>query len=392
MRFRALDGCRGFAALMVALQRLQADGFHADWRIVQHSFLFVDFFFVLSGFVIAHGWADRLAGEKAVAPFVIRRFGRVWPLHAFLLLVFIGIEAMKLWAERRGAVLTIPAFTGTQAPSTIVPNLLLVHALGFYDYLSWNVPSWSISTEFWTYVLFALVWVAGGDRRHLISAVLIAVSMAIVMRFSSKGIDVTQDFGIWRCIAGFLTGVLVQALWRATQLELRGRGLAAMEVAGVALAVAFVWAAGTGPLSFAAPLVFGVLVYVLAFEEGRVSQLLVTRPFQALGAWSYAIYMVNALIVLMIVRLANSAERMLGRDVWVVKTFPGLPEQKFLTLGPKIAMDGLAIVYLAVVIFASAILFRLIETPGRRIANRLADRVATGGRVKPMAAGSEPPV
>jgi peptidoglycan/LPS O-acetylase OafA/YrhL len=75
-RFEVLDGWRGIAALMVAVFHFNA--LHPAYVLpfVHNSYLFVDFFFVLSGFVIAHAYRGRLNTVADAAVFAIRRFGR----------------------------------------------------------------------------------------------------------------------------------------------------------------------------------------------------------------------------------------------------------------------------------------------------------------------------
>lgn len=66
----------------------------ADLRIVDNAHLFVDFFFVLSGFVITHAYVDRLKTADDAAFMMWRRLGRLWPLHLAILAGFIALELM----------------------------------------------------------------------------------------------------------------------------------------------------------------------------------------------------------------------------------------------------------------------------------------------------------
>src|SRR5258708_14456580 len=61
LRFRALDSWRGICALLVAAHHLEARGFIYWQPLVRNAWLFVDFFFVLSGFVIAHAYGANLS-------------------------------------------------------------------------------------------------------------------------------------------------------------------------------------------------------------------------------------------------------------------------------------------------------------------------------------------
>src|SRR5437899_2287510 len=151
-RFEALDGWRGVCASLVVLFHFHGHSPIYSSGLVRGSYLFVDFFFVLSGFVIAYNYARRLGDWPGVKRFLILRCGRVYPLHLFMLMCFVAYETLRL-AEKPDA------FTGPNSPAAVVSNVLLLQSMGVHDHLTWNGPSWSISTEWWTYVVFALVCV-----------------------------------------------------------------------------------------------------------------------------------------------------------------------------------------------------------------------------------------
>src|SRR5690606_39856368 len=91
-----------------------------DWGFIQHSYLFVDYFFVLSGFVIAHAYAGRLATARDGRRFMVRRLGRVWPLHVLVLAAFIGLELARALFHFD----CVTPFTGDRSVEAIFTNLL----------------------------------------------------------------------------------------------------------------------------------------------------------------------------------------------------------------------------------------------------------------------------
>lgn len=376
-RFHVLDAWRGIAALLVALERLQANGFFYSLPFIRNSYLFVDFFFVLSGFVIAHAYGGKLSGIKTAAAFTLRRFGRLWPLHVLLLGVFVAFEAVKFILSLKGVAMDVPPFSGTASPATIVTNVALIHGLNLYNVLTWNQPSWSISDEFWTYLLFAAVCLVGARRLSLWSTMLSLAALATLIMIAPRGMDSTYDFGMLRCIAGFFAGVVTQRLWAHTSDTIRPRlpGFSGwLEPLMILIVVAFVSLAGRGPLAFAAPFVFAAMVFVLAFESGPVSRVMSGRAFRALGAWSYSIYMVNYFIVLMVERLVNSAQRQLGVSLIETVSINGQTKTLY-AFGPTGAMDMMALAYLGVVLAVSFLTYSLCEAPARRFFNHLADRL-----------------
>jgi len=80
-RYTALDAWRGIAALTVVYGH-QTGGMVSATRFIAF-YLAVDFFFVLSGFVLAHRYWDELVRErKPFWPVVVARFARLYPMNA----------------------------------------------------------------------------------------------------------------------------------------------------------------------------------------------------------------------------------------------------------------------------------------------------------------------
>ena len=146
--FRVLDAWRGVAALLVALFHLNLYGAIYSLEFVRNAYLFVDFFFVLSGFVITHSYSDRLKTVEDVRSFAIKRLGRIWPLHAVVLVAFVAIEGTKGLLAAHGTSFYLPPFTGNNSLSTIPMNLAFAQSFGLVQHLTSNPPSWSICAEF----------------------------------------------------------------------------------------------------------------------------------------------------------------------------------------------------------------------------------------------------
>ncbi len=151
-RFHALDGWRGVCALLVALFHIPIKVSFFSLGFFKDSYLFVDFFFVLSGFVIAHAYSS-VSGSANWLSFMIKRFGRLWPLHVAVLAVFVGINIIRLslygWYGMSGRA---DASWGAIGLS-VLENITFLQAATFLPQpagILSNGASWSISTEFWT--------------------------------------------------------------------------------------------------------------------------------------------------------------------------------------------------------------------------------------------------
>jgi peptidoglycan/LPS O-acetylase OafA/YrhL len=292
IHFGVLDSWRGIAALLVALFHLNVFSAIYSLDFIRNGYLFVDFFFVLSGFVITHTYADRLGTLESLGTFAIRRLGRLWPLHAVVLVAFVIVEGAKAVSAARGASFYKPPFTDATSFDSILTNLAFGQSFGLERQLTWNPPSWSISAEFWTYFIFAAALFTASTwlrRIRFASGILIAAiligSASILILFSQHGIDATYDLGLARCIYGFFVGYLTYRLWQAASHANLSSGL--LEVATLMVVVFYVSAAGHTGYSFFAPLVFAVVVFVFAFEAGPISSLMLYRGNAWLGRISY---------------------------------------------------------------------------------------------------------
>lgn len=383
--FTALDGWRGVCALLVAIYHFQTTSHLSQSGIVRNSYLFVDFFFVLSGFVITYAYIDRLSTMREARVMLWRRLGRLWPLHVAVLLAFVALElavpalSMLLGVQRTAAVAFDP---GSSATLWGIPtHLLLIHGLGLHDRLTWNHPSWSISTELWTYVIFALTMVLARRRAAVVAGLIVAASLLILASVSTRYIGVDFDYGIFRCIAGFFIGHIVFRLVRAVPVSLPQPTL--IEVIGLAAMVLFVVRAGHTPLEYFAPFVFGVIVWIFALERGAVSHVLKSRALAALGLVSYSIYMVHSLVIAVAHRGVSVLEQLSGHKLSAIVEQGG-ERTMLISFGSAWTMDALVLIYVAVVIALSMLTWRYIEMPAQRWWNGAA-AARVPARVEPVA-------
>jgi peptidoglycan/LPS O-acetylase OafA/YrhL len=393
-RFVVLDSWRGVAACLVALFHLNAYSHFYDLPFLRNSWLFVDFFFVLSGFVIAANYEQRLLDGFGAGRFLLLRLGRVYPLHFAVLALFVALELLK--ALRRMAVPAgvwalnpvAPFSTPQESPATIIANLLLVQSLHAFDFLTWNDPAWSISTEFFTYVAFAACLIALRKRAWIAAALALTVGPLLIAALSERKMDTTYDWGIIRCFYGFAAGAVSWHVHASASSRLRKwLSGSAIEWGALAVVAAFVSVAGNSVLSIAAPYVFALVVLVFASEGGKASALLRLRPLVFLGSVSYSIYMTHFLVE----RTAFDAAGALD-TLWHIGPFThrNVDGRDARFLGTQLWHGDLAYpVMLALVIAVSCLTYRWIEKPGRKwVRDRV--RAPEGSRREPDGAHPAP--
>lgn len=373
--FVALDSLRGICATLVVLYHFDGSTYLRILPFIENGFLFVDFFFVLSGFVIAASYGSKLSAGFSLKKFTILRLGRLYPLHFAMLLAYLAPFAAKMFASDESQLTGVGFFVSAlllQAWTPGGPNM--GHA--------WNPPSWSISAEFWTYCLFAVICRFAARWSIAVHIALIIVSVPILVFASDRYLFVTDSgAAVVRCIFGFSFGVLTYAIRRRGYFDLskfkKWQG-SVIEVAMTGACLAFVGYAGAGPYGLACPLIFAIAVLIFSFERGVVSDLLLTKPLVLIGTLSYSIYMTHEFILARLINLIKVASRYIELPVALDTARPfsllSAPGWQF---GSEIA----AVLYCAIVVAVSWLAYRCIEAPMREKSRMLAGRISNSQNV-----------
>jgi peptidoglycan/LPS O-acetylase OafA/YrhL len=206
VHYRDLDALRGIAALSVAILHF---GEAYDIHILPNAYLEVDFFFILSGFVIAYAYEDRLLRGYGLRAFMAQRVIRLYPLIIFGAIIGGLGAAIRLRAIHEP--IDYQLFGAILCGALLVPSPVLQDA-GNGSYFPINSPTWSlfwevlinlgfgISTKYLTLRVLALIVVGSG-------LAFVPAEMSGLLR---NGWDV-QDFwfGIVRVLFSFSAGVLL---------------------------------------------------------------------------------------------------------------------------------------------------------------------------------------
>jgi peptidoglycan/LPS O-acetylase OafA/YrhL len=204
--FITLDGLRGIAALAVVIRHCP-DLFGED--ALFESYLAVDFFFALSGFVLAHAYGKQLRKELSASHFMALRFTRLYPLY----LLALAISLATSWKQLAHGELTVDLLFAVLFLPTL-GNTITLFPL--------NGPSWSLFFELAANALFGLI-----DRRlcnYTLGLIVIAAGCAVAISvatsafgFGHAGVGAMDagynwssfGAGLLRVIYSFFAGVLV---------------------------------------------------------------------------------------------------------------------------------------------------------------------------------------
>jgi peptidoglycan/LPS O-acetylase OafA/YrhL len=322
-----LDGLRGIAAIIVVTFHLTeplGTG-HLD-ILVNHGYLAVDFFYLLSGFVIGYAYDDRW-NKMTVGNFIRRRFERLQPMVILgMTLGAIGfyytdstiwplIHTVPLWK------MLLVLFIGY----TILPVPLSMDIRGWQEMHPLNSVGWSLFFEYIANILYA-VGIRKFSNRALGVLVFIAAAALAHLAISSDAGDVsggwTLNFeqvriGITRTIYPFFAGLLLSRIIKPTRLKNaffwcslllaivlympRIGGADQLWMNGVFEAVAII-------------VVFPLIVYSGA--SGLVKDVAQQRICKFLGDISYPLYMVHYPLVYFYVAWISNNKGVTLEQAW----------------------------------------------------------------------------
>lgn len=201
-RYEILDGLRGVAALIVVGFHMMETYRGPDYasQIINHGYLAVDFFFVLSGFVTGYAYDDRW-GRMSTWEFFKRRLTRLHPMVVFSVLIgaafyFFQGYYSKAALENTGWILF---FACILTDLLMIPTGRGIDIRGWGEITSFNGPSWSLMFEYWGNVLYAFLF------RRLPTVGLAAV--CVVSAFFTMDVALGWDvFGLFHKQQFNLTG------------------------------------------------------------------------------------------------------------------------------------------------------------------------------------------
>ncbi len=366
---RNLTALRGLAALMVVVFHFDSMVMHLTFSdnscFVRNAYLMVDLFFILSGFILFHVYSILFTKQlkpKAYLNFLRARIARIYPLHVFTLLLFIVLIYGSINPYMSGTLTDL-----IHDPIAIPTHLLLLQSFGFHKIFTWNLPSWSISAEWFSYLLFPFLSliVAKNRWRSLLVLTFLAILMYLAIVYylprskdvwslpNAKDINVTYDWGFLRGLAGFIAGLLTYQMYNSKNLT----QLASRDSVGLSCLIAlFILLNGEYNDLIYIPM-FMILVLCVASNQKGIHLVCRLKFLQLLGDISYSIYMVHYLLILC---FALPVIDLMGYDY----TGPG-------SLNPPLYEGlGFCFLFLWIVIAVSLVSYYFIEKPWRRRINK----------------------
>jgi peptidoglycan/LPS O-acetylase OafA/YrhL len=300
LKLSALTSLRFFAAFGVFLDHY-FQLFHSSQNqfiltmksITGEGFLWVTFFFVLSGFIISYSYDGKLKTIDSAKEFIFKRIARLWPVNLLLLVFFVANFYDAYTYINVHSFLSNAFFL--QSWSTDVNS--------FWGY---NAVSWSLSCEAFFYVSFIVLGTI--NRKYLVAAFMLLGGLVV---YHLLNVNPTSKNAQWLFyvnpsfrVLDFMAGMLVYEAYKewGSKIKLSVAAATIFEVGSfVALASAMTYAIGTGlngmwrfDVFYLPVMVF--MVFIFALGQGAISKALSNNFLMYLGEASFCLYMCHLLI------------------------------------------------------------------------------------------------
>lgn len=301
--YNILDGLRGIAALTVVCFHL-FEAFatsHLDQRI-NHGYLAVDFFFILSGFVVGYAYDDRWK-KMTVMEFLKRRFIRLHPMvviGAVIGAVVFYFQGCSVWDV---STVSISMLLGaTLLNALLIPATPGMEIRGLGEMYPLNGPSWSLFFEYIGNILYALIIRRLPTKALSVWVLLAGCGLAafaiwgplgdICVGFAMDGVNMVG--GSLRLLFAFSAGLLLSRVFKP--IHIKGAFWICSLAVVVLLSVPRIggsehlWMNGLYD-TLCAVVLFPLLVFLGA--SGKTTDKITTRVCKFLGDISYPLYMVH---------------------------------------------------------------------------------------------------
>lgn len=353
-----LESIRGLAALLVVFFHLPKFNSLLDVEIINNGYLMVELFFVLSGFVMYNAYANKIRDKKDLLRFQFLRFGRLYPVHIVFLLAFVLIEFLKYFSQKNlGIEIKSPPFEKNNIEA-FFQQILLIQAIGpTGNARTFNYPAWSISVEFYTYLVFGVSILIAEKWKNILFVLIALASIFLLLTQTTDGFS-----DLLRCLAGFFIGcVTAPVIAKLKENTSNYISLLVFLCIIVFLQMKVIYQYDILIYFFTAALIASLVTS----KNGYLNRVLKLKVLTWLGGISYTVYMSHAFVIWIF-------ERIIGR----VLNKPTILSPEGMLVPQLTTIETIFTCLLIVfsVLALSSLVYNFIEKPMRERSRRFAFR------------------
>jgi peptidoglycan/LPS O-acetylase OafA/YrhL len=356
----SLTALRGYAAFAVLIfhllgvtpllgGRIPPAGYDAglglhtyNWmisRLAQNGWYGADIFIILSGFIITHRYRRNVGSTKKAVSFMLTRLGRIYPSYAASL--------VALWAMYQFGIL----------PEAMADyDMLALHATLTFAWFppsisieSWNPPGWSVSCEFFNYLLFPFIALVMTRSIKPMAGNYVSMMLPLALLLSLIGFQVVGPLALTRGFANFMLGYCCAMLFPMCKLGRVWGWLVLLSIP--VLLFSPIWLGYMNPILLslsASAIILGLALHSQQpRKRGVIDYIFLNAPSQFIGRISYSLYVWQFPVLL----LAG----------YIKKNY--FPDSDAVLMAYPSAVAGLVVIIVGSIVLVSWLVYRYLEKP-----------------------------
>ena len=288
----SLTSLRLFFALLVFASHLEIINKSFAKHIFLEGYVGVSFFFILSGFIIAYNYSDRVSTPSEKKNYYIARIARIYPLHLLTLIAAIALYGFSIKEPISWAQL---------AASTTLTNAYIPRSDFFF---ALNAPAWSLCCEQLFYATFPFILPFIKKPTVLFSIIVIAIIITVI------GAQITPEAyikGVWYVnpimrYPDFIIGIATFYIYRRIkEYNISTATATILEASAILFFLLFYINADELPKIYRYSLYYWLpitaVILVFALQKGALSRLLSNKILILGGEISYGVYLIQLLVI-----------------------------------------------------------------------------------------------
>ena len=353
-RFDILDSFRGIAAIFIIIHNIRFSGSITELTFFLDGKIFVEMFFVLSGFVLTHGYAFRSISFKK---FFISRTFRIFPLHIFMLILVVTSEVIKYLAYQYGIPFNHIPLTEGESPSFLLYHIFLVQSwLPFVPSTGFNNPAWSISLEYYMYMIFFVTLLIKHINKTYLWFLISMISFFFI-------INEIGTYRVLRGLSSFFLGSLTYLLYRnfySNLVTISKKYFSLLEFL-ILFAIVILLSSHIEYKAILATFLFSIQMLVFAFEKGVISTFLKRSFFLYIGKISYSIYLIHYFILSIVMFISILLTKVGFESTSMIN------DVRFINFGNGLINNIVLLSLIVLIIFISKYTYKYIELKWQNI-------------------------
>ena len=304
-RIKTLDGLRGLFCILILFEHYSPSYIHPliyEFPLIRHSYIVVDFFFVLSGYILSLKYSNAILNVKDLKEFYLKRIFRLYPLLFITSSIMLVIEIIVKFF--------FPLIKND--PNNLkeiffryLNDVLLINSTKILGEHAMNIPSWSISAEFFCYIIFGALILIFKRKTKNVFLLFIAIISTLFLLYNNTAFP-TFSYGFIRGIVSFSLGALVHeatSMNYKKQVNSKYQYLVLIVFMVSLILLGFRINLLRQIIGVFLPIFFSFSIYVLLNSNGFLTSFLNNKFINKIGEISFSVYLNHFVVVLILPRI-----------------------------------------------------------------------------------------